>query len=129
MIPGLKKPISVSSRSTHTLRKALLPAAIVLMALAFSCTRQSEEPDAPDRSLIKIGFFGDLTGPTFNFGKSAYNGVLMAAAAVVLLARGAKARALSKNPVWIRGILQDEYGVTAEAVTTAALDSIAAAGA
>jgi branched-chain amino acid transport system substrate-binding protein len=49
------------------------------MALAFSCTRQSEEPGAPDRSLIKIGFFGDLTGPTFNFGKSAYNGVLMAA--------------------------------------------------
>jgi branched-chain amino acid transport system substrate-binding protein len=61
------------------LRKAILPAAIILMALAFSCTRQSEEPGAPDRSLIKIGFFGDLTGPTFNFGKSAYNGVLMAA--------------------------------------------------
>ena len=79
MIPGLKKPILVSSRSTHTLRKALLPAAIVLMALAFSCTRQSEEPGAPDRSLIKIGYFGDLSGPTFNFGKSAYNGVLMAA--------------------------------------------------
>src|ERR1044071_2055729 len=79
MTPGLKKPISVSSQSTRTLRKALLPAAIVVMALAFSCTRQSEEPGAPDRSLIKIGFFGDLTGPTFNFGKSAYNGVLMAA--------------------------------------------------
>jgi branched-chain amino acid transport system substrate-binding protein len=79
MTPGSKKPISVSSHATHTLRKALLPAAIVLMALAFSCTRQSEEPGAPDRSLIKIGFFGDLTGPTFNFGKSAYNGVLMAA--------------------------------------------------
>ena len=79
MIPGLKKPISVSSQSTHPLRKALLPAAIVLMALAFSCTRQSEEPGAPDRSLIKIGYFGDLSGPTFNFGKSAYNGVLMAA--------------------------------------------------
>src|ERR1044072_3462706 len=79
MIPGLKKPIWVSSQTTHMLRKAILPAAIVVMALAFSCTRQSEEPGAPDRSLIKIGFFGDLTGPTFNFGKSAYNGVLMAA--------------------------------------------------
>src|SRR5829696_3901825 len=79
MIPGLKKPILVSSRSTHMLRKALLPAAIVLMALAFSCTRQSEEPGAPDRSLIKIGYFGDLSGPTFNFGQSAINGVLMAA--------------------------------------------------
>src|SRR5215217_6582437 len=79
MTPGLKKPISVSSQTTHVLRKAILPAAIVLMALAFSCTRQPEAPGAPDRSLIKIGFFGDLTGPTFNFGKSAYNGVLMAA--------------------------------------------------
>ena len=79
MIPGLKKLILASSQPTRTLRKAILPAAIVLMALAFSCTRQSEEPGAPDRSLIKIGFFGDLSGPTFNFGKSAYNGVLMAA--------------------------------------------------
>src|SRR5215216_6584138 len=79
MTPGLKKPISVSSQTTHVLRKAILPAAIVVMALAFSCTRQPEEPGAPDRSLIKIGYFGDLTGPTFNFGKSAYNGVLMAA--------------------------------------------------
>jgi branched-chain amino acid transport system substrate-binding protein len=49
------------------------------MALAFSCSRPTEDSNAPDRSTIKIGFFGDLTGPTFNFGKSAYNGVLMAA--------------------------------------------------
>src|SRR4029079_6363178 len=32
-----------------------------------------------DRSTIKIGYFGDLTGPTFNFGRSAINGVLLAA--------------------------------------------------
>lgn len=74
MIPGLKKPISVSR-----LRKAFLPAAIVLMALAFSCTRQPETEVIVDRSTIQIGYFGDLSGPTFNFGKSAYNGVLMAA--------------------------------------------------
>lgn len=49
------------------------------MALAFSCTRPAEDGNAPDRSAIKIGYFGDLTGPTFNFGQSAYNGVLMAA--------------------------------------------------
>lgn len=94
MIPGLKKPISVSSRktrrqslpgsiarhpTTHKLRAALLALAIVLMALAFSCTNRPDNTNAPDRSLIKIGFFGDLSGPTFNFGKSAYNGVLMAA--------------------------------------------------
>jgi branched-chain amino acid transport system substrate-binding protein len=73
MIPGLKKPISVSKA------KVLLPAAIVLMALAFSCTRHPDETGAPDRSTIKIGYFGDLTGPTFNFGQSAINGVLMVA--------------------------------------------------
>jgi len=74
MIPASKKLTSVSR-----LRKAFLPAAIALMALAFSCTRQSETNDPVDRSTIKIGYFGDLTGPTFNFGRSAYNGVLMAA--------------------------------------------------
>jgi len=52
------------------------------MALAFSCTRRSEVNDAVDRSTIKIGYFGDLTGPTFNFGQSAINGVLMAASEI-----------------------------------------------
>lgn len=52
------------------------------MALAFSCTRQSNVNDAVDRSTIKIGYFGDLTGPTLNFGKSAYNGMLMAASEI-----------------------------------------------
>jgi len=94
MIPGLKKPISVSKtgtrrrsisrfsqrqQSTLHLRKAFLPAAIVLMALAFSCTRQPAAKDEVDRSPIKIGYFGDLSGQTFNFGRSAYNGVIMAA--------------------------------------------------
>jgi len=74
MIQGSKKLTSVSR-----LRKALLPAAIALMALAFSCTQQPNTNEAVDRSIIKIGYFGDLTGPTFNFGRSAYNGVLMAA--------------------------------------------------
>ena len=78
MIRGLKKPISVSRPRGLHLRKVFLPAAIVLMALAFSCTRRSEVNDAVDRSTIKIGYFGDLTGPTFNFGQSAINGVLMA---------------------------------------------------
>ena len=57
--------------------RALLPVAIVMMALAFSCSRPSDENT--DRSTIKIGYFGDLTGPTFNFGRSAINGVLLAA--------------------------------------------------
>jgi branched-chain amino acid transport system substrate-binding protein len=80
----------VSSQSISTvprphtilhLQKILLPCALVLLALAFSCSHQNVEPrtNPPDRSTIKIGFFGDLSGPTFNFGQSAMNGVLMAA--------------------------------------------------
>ena len=82
MIPGLKKPISVSKPGSSHLPKVFLPVAIVLMALAFSCTRRSEVNETVDRSTIKIGYFGDLTGPTFNFGQSAINGVLMAASEI-----------------------------------------------
>jgi branched-chain amino acid transport system substrate-binding protein len=69
-------------RQHHTtlhLRAAALPVVIILLALVFSCARQGETPNQPDRSTIKIGYFGDLSGPTFNFGQSAINGVLMAA--------------------------------------------------
>ena len=53
---------------------------LVLLALAFSCARDNgENTNQPDRSSIKIGYFGDLSGPTFNFGQSGINGVLMAA--------------------------------------------------
>ncbi|HEV2834778.1 MAG TPA: ABC transporter substrate-binding protein [Pyrinomonadaceae bacterium] len=59
----------------------MLPAMLVVMALAFSCSRKPGEGEQNiDRSTIKIGYFGDLTGPTYNFGQSAMNGVLMAAA-------------------------------------------------
>ncbi|HEY0550354.1 MAG TPA: ABC transporter substrate-binding protein, partial [Verrucomicrobiae bacterium] len=49
---------------------------LLAAALMLSCT---EPANSDDHSTIKIGFFGDLTGPTFNFGLSAKNGVLMAA--------------------------------------------------
>lgn len=52
------------------------------MALAFSCSRPGDDNATPNRTTIKIGYFGDLTGPTFNFGQSAINGVLMAASEV-----------------------------------------------
>lgn len=52
------------------------------MALAFSCSNPGADVATPDRTTIKIGYFGDLTGPTFNFGQSAINGVLMAASEV-----------------------------------------------
>jgi branched-chain amino acid transport system substrate-binding protein len=57
----------------------VLPFVLVLLALAFSCSRENaDNTNQPDRSRIKIGYFGDLSGPTFNFGQSAINGVLMA---------------------------------------------------
>ena len=49
----------------------------LLSALMLSCAQPQQT--AADHATIKIGFFGDLTGPTFNFGLSAKNGVLMAA--------------------------------------------------
>lgn len=63
---------------TLHLKAVALPVIIVLLALAFSCSHQGETTNQPDRSTIKIGYFGDLSGPTFNFGQSAINGVLMA---------------------------------------------------
>ncbi|MGH9871195.1 MAG: ABC transporter substrate-binding protein [Pyrinomonadaceae bacterium] len=48
-----------------------------LTLLAPSCA--SPQKSAVDHATVNIGFFGDLTGPTFNFGLSAKNGVLMAA--------------------------------------------------
>lgn len=76
------RPQFISTANRHTtlnLSKAILPLIVVLLALAFSCSHQTEVTNQPDRSTIKIGYFGDLSGPTFNFGQSAINGVLMAA--------------------------------------------------
>jgi len=53
----------------------VLAAFLLLLSLALSCNQPKNE----DRSTVKIGFFGDLSGPTFNYGESAKNGVLMAA--------------------------------------------------
>jgi branched-chain amino acid transport system substrate-binding protein len=55
--------------------RSVLLALFFLLGLALSCSQQNSD----EHSTIKIGFFGDLSGPTFNFGQSAMNGVLMAA--------------------------------------------------
>lgn len=54
---------------------------VLLLVCGFTsaCDPKASAPGAPDHSLIKIGYYGDLSGPTFNFGESAKNGVLMAA--------------------------------------------------
>jgi branched-chain amino acid transport system substrate-binding protein len=53
-----------------------------VLALAFSCSRKPQTGEQPNRTALKIGYFGDLTGPTYNFGQSALNGVLMAASQI-----------------------------------------------
>src|SRR5258708_32819345 len=60
------------------LRKSFLLTACLSLLLIGSCNR-SPSGDQRDHSTIKIGYYGDLSGPTFNFGESAKNGVLMAA--------------------------------------------------
>ena len=50
-----------------------------LIAIVASCNRQTPTETQRDLSAINIGYFGDLSGPTFNYGQSGRNGVLMAA--------------------------------------------------
>ncbi|MCU1265307.1 MAG: putative branched chain amino acid transporter, periplasmic amino acid-binding protein [Acidobacteria bacterium] len=73
-------PIITASRSRSLTRKFRAGLILWLVITFFSaCERQPSSSNQPDRSLIKIGYYGDLSGPTFNFGESAKNGVLMAA--------------------------------------------------
>jgi len=53
--------------------------ACIALAILVACGNRPLPTDTRDRSTIKIGYFGDLSGPTFNFGQSAKNGALMAA--------------------------------------------------
>ena len=63
------------------MRSVFLCVVLVTLALAFSCSRRPENGEPPvNRTTIKIGYFGDLSGPNYNFSQSAINGVLMAAA-------------------------------------------------
>jgi len=68
------------ARSPRRLLAQLRSWLILLWLLAaFVMPSCAPKKNAADHSTIQIGFFGDLTGPTFNFGVSAKNGVLMAA--------------------------------------------------
>jgi branched-chain amino acid transport system substrate-binding protein len=63
--------------TNNSIRQYLVLLIVPLLLFPSSCTR--EQRNGPDRSTIKVGFFGDLSGPTYNFGQSAMNGALMAA--------------------------------------------------
>jgi branched-chain amino acid transport system substrate-binding protein len=75
-IPG--RPISplFAPRQIRIQLISLLLVLAVFSSLTLSCTTQ---PENTDRAVIRIGFFGDLSGPTVNFGQSAMKGVQMAA--------------------------------------------------
>jgi len=71
-----ESPALISSRY----RRVLITLQILaLLSLSLSCRQSSSSGPPKDHTTIKIGFFGDLSGPTFNFGESAKNGLLMAA--------------------------------------------------
>ena len=90
------------SKTIH-LRSVFLCVVLVILALAFSCSRQPENGAPPvNRSTIKIGYFGDLSGPNYNFSQSAQNGVLMAAAKINQLG-GIKGRQIDV-------VIQDDHG-------------------
>lgn len=55
---------------------SLLLVLAALFSFTISCTKETENTD---HAAIRIGFFGDLSGATFNFGQSAMKGVQMAA--------------------------------------------------
>ncbi len=69
---------SIKLRTSRALSLVLL---VALFLPLLSCGNQTQE-GGPDTTTIKIGYFGDLSGPTFNFGQSAKNGVLLAAAEI-----------------------------------------------
>ena len=74
--PLVNSPTRISARRSRILLVALQ--LLALLAIYLGC-RQPNASEPKDHSTIKLGFFGDLSGPTFNFGESAKNGVLMAA--------------------------------------------------
>ena len=58
------------------MRRLFLLITCVLLLAVNACERKPGK--GHDNGPIKIGYYGDLSGPTLNFGKSALNGVLMA---------------------------------------------------
>ncbi len=49
-----------------------------LVLFSFASCNNPQNTNSGQSDTIKIGYFGDLSGPTFNFGQSAINGVLLA---------------------------------------------------
>jgi branched-chain amino acid transport system substrate-binding protein len=69
---------SPSSTTGSLWKKLTLLTCFLLLLFALSCSSGSSNLQTTDHSTITIGYFGDLSGPTFNFGQSAINGMLLA---------------------------------------------------
>lgn len=80
---------------------------IVSLAILAAGCAQRQQTDERDRSPIRIGFFADLSGPTYNFGQSAVNGVLLAASKTNQLG--------GINGRQIDVVIQDDHGSPEEA--------------
>src|SRR5437870_7206193 len=77
-IGGLDNTQSVSR--TPEIRIKIIRLLLVSLTVALCSGGCGRIPPGPGNAgPISIGYFGDLSGPTFNFGQSAKNGVLMAA--------------------------------------------------
>ena len=74
---GLIKESSLFQDDIKEKKVKRLIVVFIVCILILGCSGQPN-PNQRDRTPFKIGFFGDLSGPTFNFGQSAKNGMLMA---------------------------------------------------
>ena len=83
----------------------------IALLLLSACNRQQPGDEVVDRSTIKIGYYADLSGPTFNFGHSAKNGVLMAADEIN--------RSGGINGRKIDVVIEDDQGIPERAATLA----------
>lgn len=77
LVPGQPPRTSQTDRAGNAILRFSVLFGLLLFPVA--CDRPGQNGAIVDRSTIKIGYFGDLSGPTFDFGQSAKNGVLMAA--------------------------------------------------
>src|SRR6476619_7482069 len=75
-LPLIEFPALISSRYRQFFITLQI---LALLSLSIGCRQSGSSEPPKDHTTIKIGFFGDLSGPTFNFGESAKNGLLMAA--------------------------------------------------
>ena len=74
---------------------------LTLLLLPLSCRPKQQNPETAPTN-VRIGYLGDLSGRTFNFGQSALNGLLMAVGEVN------RSGGLNGKPVDV--VIEDDHG-------------------